>query len=233
MATMDPAQSPRFRSTAARRIGGARRRAVNRAVLVLAAAVSALVLFDALFHTFTGEPSPVSYNASPATTAVYDVADILLHAGFAAVLVLTGREIDAGRTSRTVLRVLLVAATTVIAGIGVAGEAAEAVTGPLPEDGALMAAGSMAFFVVMVAPQVLGITMLIQGDRSSATWVLSAAAPVFVLTLVLMALGSPLGHPGYFEATVFLGIALLGLSGGPEEAPARIGTREADRGHGG
>lgn len=219
MAAMDGVPNPRVRPTATHRIGGAQRRAITWVVLALTAAASTLVLLDAVFHSATGGPSPFAYNASPVMAAIYSVAEIAVHAGFAVVLVLNGPEIDAGHRFRTVLRTLLVAATAALAAMSVVGEVVEVVSGPIPEDGALMAAGTVAFFVIMIAPQVLGVTMLVQGDRSPGAWVLSAAVPIFVLSLVLGALGSPWGHPGYFEATVFLGIALLGFSGSAGRAP--------------
>jgi hypothetical protein len=73
----------------------------------------------------------------------------------------------------------------------------------------------------LIAPAVLGIIMLVQGDRSPAAWLLSAAVAVYAVSyLALAALGSPWATPAYAGVVMNFGLALLG-AGQPRRAPHR------------
>jgi hypothetical protein len=64
--------------------------------------------------------------------------------------------------------------------------------------------------------------MLLQGDRSSAAWLLTAAVVVYILSFwLLTALGSSWASLAYSVVVTNLGLALLGAAP-PEKARSRV-----------
>lgn len=186
---------------------------LNKAVLGAVVLFAVIPLSDAVVQGLTGGSVLDLLPESPAVDVVVETIHLLVYLGLIAVLVRNARDIDAGRRSRTVLRVLTALAfvlLTVTTGVAMAFFE--------EQDEGMGAVVTAAFLLTLVVPPLLGVTMILQGDRSPGAWLLAAGLPVFVATAVLLELGTTWAHPGYTEVLIALGTALLGARAGEGSA---------------
>lgn len=202
-------------------------RSVNKVAVVLVAVASTLTVVDAATWAMTGHFSFVTHADFPMLGWVVRLVFMAASVGIIVVLVRNGPVIDAGRRSRTVLRLLIIAASAAYLVFDTAWAISGVEVGDLWQD----RGGSFPWWstvstvfiggIGLIAPAVLGIIMLAQGDRSPAAWLLSAAVAVYAITyLGLAALGSLWANPAYAGVVMNFGLALLG-AGQPRRAPHR------------
>lgn len=172
------------------------------AALSAAVATSAIALFDALTRAITGVDSVFADgSAHPAVALAGGVVHIACYALIVAVLFTAAAQVFDGRPWRNTLRwALAIAYGTMAIGMAVG------LFGVEP-NGVMGIAVTIGFFAMLVLPGVLGITLLVQRDRSVAAWLLMLALPAMVLMFVLPEMWA---HPGYAEAFSNVGLALLG-----------------------
>lgn len=199
-------------------------RPVNKVVLVLVTIASVLSVLEFVTSVMSGG-FPTEPGSGPTTWTV-QLVHLAAEVGILAVLLRNARAIDAGRRSRTVLRLVLVG--TLAAYL----VSMTALTLLVPEIGDLWRGPAEGFpwwfnavqavgLVSLVLPWALGITMLVQGDRSPAAWLLAAAAPVYLATLLLpFVLGSIWVALPLSGVLTNVGLALLGARV-PVDAPSR------------
>ncbi|MCK8609865.1 hypothetical protein [Agromyces sp. C10] len=190
------------------------------AALAAAIATSAIALTDAMTRGLTGDDSIFADgSAVPVVEALGDVVHIACYALLVAVLVLVAGPLFAGHPWRQILRWALVVAYGLMA-LGMAA----GLLGPGP-DGALAVVVTVGFFAMLLLPGVLGLTLLIQHDRSPSAFLLTLTLPAAVLMFVL-----PEGwaHPGYAETFANVGLALLGVgSAVPADRGGRVAAASA------
>lgn len=205
-------------------------RPVNKVVVVMVAVVSVLTLVEAVTGATTEAPSFVSATGSPVVERVLRLVFITMVAGLIVVMVRNAAVPDAGHRSRTVLRwttITVVAAHTVFdTGWALLDPQTDAFW---PADGSSLpwwlALVSLLGWTGIVAPTALGATMLLQGDRSPAAWLLAAATVVSILLFRgLNALGSPRASLACGGVVTDFGLALLGATAPEMDWPRRQET---------
>lgn len=200
-------------------------RPVNRVALVLVAAASVFSVLE--FVALVGSGGVALEEERPAVEWLVRLVHLAAEAGLIAVLLRNARAIDAGRRSRTVLRLVLVG--TLVAYLVFT----TALSLLVPETGDLWRGAADGWpwwfdvlrvvgMIGLVAPWALGITMLVQGDRSPAARLLAVAVPVYAVTLLLpFVLGGAWGALPLVGILTSVGLALLGARA-PADVPARV-----------
>lgn len=181
-----------------------------RIAISAAVAFSALSVYDALHHGFTGRPSAFSDpNGTTGWTLATSALSVGTFAALGAVLVSTRHEIDHGRKARTWVRRLLTIDLAVLAAVFAFG--APFLSEPDSAIGAGLApvAGS-SFAAMFLLAFVLGLSILRRRALRVSAVLLTAVVPVIGLTLALPSLAPGFEHPAYAETAVYLGLALLG-----------------------
>ncbi|MFF0903217.1 UNVERIFIED_CONTAM: hypothetical protein RF653_06035 [Kocuria sp. CPCC 205316] len=192
--------------------------------VVLVAFASTLTVLDAATWATTGHFSVVMQSDPSMLGWIFRLVFMAASVGIIVVLVHNGSVIDAGRRSRTVLRLLIIAASAAYLAFDTAWAIPGVDVGELRQD----RGGSFPWWftistifiggIGLIAPAVLGITMLVQKDRSPAALLLSAAVAVYAVSyLALAALGSPWANPAYAGVVMNFELVLLG-AGRPRRA---------------
>ncbi|BDZ63772.1 hypothetical protein [Agromyces mangrovi Wang et al. 2018] len=176
---------------------------IRIAALVAAIATSAIALTDALIRIFTGRDSVFAYgSALPVVETVGGIIHVACYALIVVVLFTVAAPGFRGRPWRNVVRWALAFVYGAMAvGLG-------ASLFGLEITGVLELIVNIGFFGMLLFPFALGVTMLIQRDRSASAWLLTLTLPAVVLMFVLPAVAA---HPGYAETLANLGLALLGF----------------------
>ncbi len=190
---------------------------LTKFAVLMAALVSAIALQDALTQGFTGHASALSDEPGqtvPWLANLGSAVHILAYVAFIAVMLRFGTVIDAGRRVRTALRWPLIVAYGVIAVVLTAMEVTNTVGGPLGM------VANVVFLVMLLGPPALGVTMLLQGERTPSAYLMTASVPALGLTIVLGLVAPDWAHPAYMETVVNFGLALLGV-GVTTTAPVR------------
>ncbi|WP_369055184.1 hypothetical protein [Kineococcus terrestris] len=177
--------------------------ALGRAALTAAVCASAVAVGDAVVLGLTGD-NLVDDDSVRWWSGVVDVVHAAAYALLAAGLVRAGAAADAGSRARRVLRRVVTAALVVLAICFAVG----AVAGGAPA--LLEVPGGTAFLLLFLAGAVLGVTLLRVPGAGTAGALM--AAPVLLLGLAVAAgaLAPRWAHPGYAEAALYVGLALLG-----------------------
>lgn len=194
-------------------------RPVNKIAVVLVAVASAVALLEFAVSALTGGIPFGTNTQAPAMAWPVRLVHVAAEVSILAVLLRNARTIDAGRRSRTALRLVVLVASAAYLAFMLALELL------VPQIDALWqgpAEGFPWWFEVMnavglvglAAPWALGITMLVQGDRSPAAWLLAAAVPMTAVTYLLpFVLGGPWAALPLGGVIVSFGLALLGARG--------------------
>lgn len=198
-------------------------KSVNKVALVLVAIGAVLALADAFMLAVTGSILWGMEGGPPVVERVSRLVFVAVNLGIIAVLVRNKAVIDAGHRARTVLRWIIIVSQAGVAVFGMVWALVGPDGGAIPPD----AGGSIPWWITamslvgtvgLAASVVLGITMLVQGNRSLAAWLLAIAVVVEgVLFWGLTAVGSPWASPVYAGVVVNFGLALLGA-----DLPRRI-----------
>ncbi|MRX44211.1 hypothetical protein [Agromyces kandeliae] len=176
---------------------------IRLAALICAIATSAIALSDALTRIVTGSDSVFADGSPlPFVSAVGGAVHVACYALIVVVLFTVAAPVFRGRPWRSVVRWALAAVYGTMA-IGLTVH----LFGIEPE-GVLGIAVNVGFFGMLLLPAVLGITMLVQGDRSPSAWLLMLTLPA---TALLFVLPESAAHPGYAETLANLGLVLLGV----------------------
>ncbi len=179
----------------------------TKVALVLAALVSFIALYDAVTHGITGHWSAFSDEVGYGVPWIAHIGSAVhgaAYLAFVAVLWKYRGSIDAGRRSRSMLRNILMVAYAAIVPVGVA-------TAVVGGDGVLGALGTALFMPMLLVPAALALTMLAQGDRRPGAWLMAGSVPAVGAMALLASVAPNWAHPGYIEAVVNFGIALLGV----------------------
>lgn len=201
-------------------------RSVNKVALVLAAVTAVVTLVDAATWALTGHSSFLTQTDPPMLKWVVWLVFMAANVAVIVVLVRNGSVIDAGRRSRTVLRLLTIVALVAYLVFDTAWTISGVDADALWQDRGGSFPWWFTLFTVfiggigLIAPAVLGITMLVQGDRSPAAWLLAAAVAVYAITFWGPAVGSYWVNPAYSAVVMYFGLALLG-AGRPWKAAHR------------
>jgi hypothetical protein len=199
--------------------------ALFRVSIVGASLTSAIALSDAVYHGFTGRN--VGPASEPAATWV-TVAGSLIHgftyAALAAVLITASARVDRGSPIRSGLRWLLAGCFGVMAAVFTLGSPVLATAGDDPPAvlGVPAAGAFVGMFLLSVA---LGVATIRLPALRPSSVLLILVAPTLLVITGLGALDSDFAHPGYAEALVNFGVALLGfhraaISGQPSQVTA-------------
>ncbi len=186
---------------------------IRIAALISAIATSTIALADALTRIVTGSDSVFADgSALPFVSAVGGAVHVACYALIVVVLFTVAAPVFRGRPWRSVVRWALAAVYGTMA-IGLTVH----LFGIEPE-GVLGIAVNVGFFGMLLFPAVLGITLLVQGDRSPSAWLLMLTVPATALMFVLP---ESAAHPGYAETLANLGLALLGVGAATAPRAAR------------
>jgi hypothetical protein len=79
---------------------------------------------------------------------------------------------------------------------------------------------NVVFLVMLLGPPALGITVLVQGERTPSAFLMAACVPALGLLILLGFVAPDWAHPAYLETVVNFGLALLGV-GASRTAPVR------------
>lgn len=180
------------------------------AALAAAAVLATMALADAIWNAHVpSEPGPwVDAESYEFLARALSLAHSGVYALFAAALVSTGRRIDRGRLLVRVLRWTLIVGyasfTVAFAWLGIVDPQGQ------PQG---FAAGlvNVSFLITLVAPVVLGFSLVRRRELRVAVVLLVAPVVLLPLTVVLGMIGS-WGHPAYLETAVGFGVALLCVS---------------------
>ncbi len=192
-------------------------RSVNKVAVVLAAVTAVVIVVDAATGAMTGHFSFLTQTDSPMLEWAFRLVFMAASVAVIVVLVRNGPVIDAGHRSRTVLRLLIITASAAYLVFDTVWALSGVDVGELWQDrgGRFPWWFTLSTVIIggigLIAPAVLGITMLVQGDRSPAAWLLAAAVVVYVISyLGSAALGSMWANPAYAVVVMNFGLALLG-----------------------
>ena len=183
-------------------------------VLLCAAATSAIALSDAIVQGVTGH----SVLPGDDTAPVMVLVSLIHGATYAAlcwVLAAEARRIDAGNRIVRWLRRALIADLAVMSALFSVGiplttwilalrtnQAVDAIFGVV---------GSSTFLVMFALAFAIGVGTVRHTELRPAPYLLIGIVPAIAMMIGLGALGSGFAHPGYAEALVNFGIALLAL----------------------
>ncbi|WP_353807291.1 hypothetical protein [Agromyces sp. SYSU T00194] len=184
---------------------------IRIAALVAAIATSAIALTDAFTRILTGTDSVFAEGGPlPVVETIGGTIHVACYVLVVVVLFTVAAPVFRGRPWRNVVRWALAFVYGAMAvGIG-------ASLFGLEIAGVLELVVNIGFLGMLLFPFALGITMLVQRDRSASAWLLALTLPAVVLMFVLPEAAA---HPGYAETFANLGLALLGASAAT--APAR------------
>lgn len=187
--------------------------------LVTSTGLSAIALGDAVTHGTTGRYSVFADDSGHERLVV--LGSVVHGLAYVALAVVLTREQDlflAGSRLVRVLRTVLQTSFGLFAALMlVATPVMYLVTGrtTLPEDGALgITAGvvaTAAFVGMLLGALLLGLTQVRRPTLGTGGRVLLAMGPVLLLTAALGFLATDWAHPGYLEATLNLGVSLVGV----------------------
>ena len=192
-----------------------------KAGIITAVTLSAVSLYDAVYHGVVGHGSALSdeYGRTWVTVAGSLLA-ALTFAALSAELVYASARIDTVSRTRSWIRRLLAVDLAALAAVFAFGAPFIGAA----SDGKLAAVMSVVagvtFGAMFLLAFALGVTILrVPALRTSAVLLL-AVVPIIALTAALQALAADFAHPAYAETAVYLGLALLGRP----SAPARNST---------
>jgi hypothetical protein len=181
-----------------------------------AALLSFLALQDAITHGITGEFSRASDEFG--TTWIWlagNIAHGVAYLGLLAILFAEARRIDAGSRARKVLRWLLVAAFVPLAAyftfVTPILFATDADLANPPGWAAALQFLLIGFVLQFPAGLGMGFATRKVPDMSLASKVLIGILGAAAFTALLAFTAKDFAHPAYLEATVALGVALLGV----------------------
>ncbi|TRW42855.1 hypothetical protein [Georgenia yuyongxinii] len=183
----------------------------NAIALICTLLLAVLAIGDALAYPLTGVSLASDRNGTgshlegPLWEGLVNVIHGIAYLAPVLVLLTVARHVFHRRPWRQVLRWLSVVGMTLM-GVGFL---FSALLPGFAVDLIEMFLG-VGFLVTLVVPGALGVTLLVQGDRSPSAWLLAAAPVALVAAFALDAFGSPWAHPGYGEALGYCGYALLG-----------------------
>jgi peptidoglycan/LPS O-acetylase OafA/YrhL len=180
-------------------------RQLERAALGAAVALSVVSIGDAIVRGTTDWTPP--WDDENGATWALVTTNLLMMVTFgllAAVLVRNAERIDSGSGAVRWIRRVFAADLAVLA----TGYLLVSVVG----SGAFGAIAGIAFLVMFVLGAVLGGVLLRRPDVRMPAALMVAVVPIIGLTFALEALAPGWGHPGYAETSLYLGIALLGLT---------------------
>jgi hypothetical protein len=170
--------------------------------LSAAVALSAVSIYDAIYHGLTGQGSFAS-DQGPEWGQLMSSGVLTLTFGLlAAVLVLADRSIDRSRWVRSARR-LLIADLAVLAIVF----ATDMMLGRIPA--ALEAVAGVAFLLMFVLGLVLGALLVRTPVHRLPALLMMAPVALIPGMLVLNLIAPGWSHPGYAESTLYIGIALL------------------------
>lgn len=189
---------------------------LSLAALVSVIALSAIALTDAITHGLTGTYSVFADGGPlPVVAMIGGLVHAACYALLVAVLFSVASPLFARRPWRNVLRWGLAAAYGAMA-VGMVVTA----FGMTPT-GVLEIVINLGFFAMLLLPAALGITLLIQRDRSPSAWLLTLSLLGIVAMFVLP---EAWAHPAYAETFAAVGLALLGSSRTSAAAPSAAAT---------
>jgi hypothetical protein len=198
--------------------------ALFRVSIVGASLTSAMALSDAVYHGFTGRNiGPASEPAATWATVVGSLIHGFTYAALAAVLITASAHVDRGSRIRRWLRWLLAGCFCVMAAVFTLGSPVLASAGDDPPAvlGVPAAGAFVGMFLLSIA---LGVATIRFPALRPSSVLLILVAPTLLAITGLGALDSDFAHPGYAEALVNFGVALLGfraaVSGKPSETTA-------------
>lgn len=195
--------------------------------LALSAGLSAIALFDAGTKVVTGH---FSVFADDSGNEPVILAGSLVHgAAYLALLYCLHQERHLFARASRLLQVVRIALTMAFALFGVSALVMTPVqyllTGraSFTEEGtAGIVSGivaTVAFVLMLLGGTIAGLTQVRRATLGAGGRILALMAPVFVVTVLLGFLAPDWSHPGYLEATLNLGISLVGV--GAVVRPAR------------
>lgn len=195
----------------------------HRLALVGATALSAMALFDAMVHGFTGHSSVFTDADAPlwaevTTFAVHGLAYVAL----AAVLVAERRRVDAVNKAARVARWTTALSLGVLAAVFLALLPVGSQLGA----GALAAvegAAGFAFLGMFLGGFALGVSLWRDPRFHLESRLLSALPVVLVLLVMVVWLAPTFAHPAYLETLLHFGVAVTGAG-----LLQRAGSRTAD-----
>ena len=186
--------------------------------LFAAASLSAVSIYDAIYHGLTGRGSFASDHGPQWGQVASSALLALTFAILAAVLVRAGNSLDGSRTPVRATRRLLIADLAVLASVF----ATQIMLGRIPT--ALEAVAGIAFLLMFVLGPALG-AMLIGAPAHRLPALLMMAPLALLPGMLLLGLLAPTwSHPGYAESALYIGIALLArhtTQTPPAQPPAR------------
>lgn len=177
-------------------------RIIRLIAVISAVLVSGIALTDAITQGLTGAASVFTGGGALATAG--DIIHAICFGAIVAVLLTVAAPVFEGRPWRQVLRWTLVVAYGVMT-IGM-------MLGALGvSPGLLEVLFNLVFALQLLAPAALGITLLVQGDRSPSAWLLAGTIAAFGLMFALGATAPAWAHPAYTEVLADVGLALVGV----------------------
>lgn len=181
----------------------------GKAAMAVAILASALSVLDAVSGGITGGAVDV-WDDNSGQRWVIVAVDVLLVALFAlltAVLVQQADRLDgASRVVRWIRRTLL-ADLAVLAGVFVVGTVLVHYPGPVE------AVAGIAFVLMFPLGAVLGVCLVRRPGLRLPAVLLVASAALIPLAMLADSLAPGWGHPGYAEAALYIGLALLARGG--------------------
>ena len=171
--------------------------------LCAAVALSAVSIYDAIYHGVTGRGSFASDHGPQWGQIASSALLALTFAFLAAVLVRAGGSLDGSRTAVRAIRRLLIADLAVLACVF----ATQIMLGRIPT--ALEAVAGIAFLLMFVLSLVLGAMLIGTPAHRLPTLLMMAPLALLPGMLVLNLLAPGWSHPCYAESALYIGIALL------------------------
>jgi hypothetical protein len=186
--------------------------------LLTSAGLSSIALLDALTQGLTGHSSVFADGSGHERTIVAGaVVHGVAYVALAYALLAERDVLSASRLLRVLRRVLTASFVLFAAVFLVTTPLHYLATGRagLPEDGTLGVVygivATVAFVGMLLGGTVLGLTQVRRVTLGLGGRVLVAMAPLFALTVLLGYLAPDWAHPGWLEATLNLGVSLLGV----------------------
>ncbi|GAA4981294.1 hypothetical protein [Kineococcus glutinatus] len=198
-----------------------------RAALTAAVCTSAIAVGDAVVLGTTGD-NLIDDASARWWASTVDAVHAAAYGLLAAALVRAGGAVDAGSRFRRALRWLLTAALAVLA----VAFAASAVVGTPPA--VFEVPAGAAFALLFLVGAVLGLALLRVPGAAAAGALMAAPLLLLPLAVAIGAIAPRWAHPGYAEAAVYVGLALLAVPGDRRtpgrDLPARAGALPAGGG---
>jgi len=194
---------------------------INRVAVAAATTLSAVALWDAVHAGLFGRPSGFSdqYGMTP-MMIIGGLVHGLAYAALLVVLVVHRRRIDSGSAVRRWIRRLLSVDFGLLATMFLSGTPFLPLLRRADWEGVASTIGGISFLVMFVLSVALGLASVRTPQLRAAALVLISTVPLIGMAVGLAALGTGFGHPAYPEASVYLGVALLGYRWSPVSKPA-------------